>query len=364
MFNIEKNRNPKSEKRIEAPHAQINEQASFAATPRHESYETYQERSLRHMVAKRLDTLSEHVTADAQLLSRYLNRFSMYEGGVEYLNEEIIKLSIGEAPLDLPEGYVIKGGLARLTLERALGIQSPEEVRDIDLCYVGENEDRSVSNALAQEYCPEDFSHGYGVESLEDDYFQSRDFTINEVLVYGENILTTRQCLLDTMRGIIRFTDYEKDLADNNNRYVNDKLASKALRLIAQRRGFDGYSFADEDFFGDSYINDFHMALHLDRALGIGEDVAQEFVYELSKRGQIPENIITPQECLNYLVENTDFIFCNGEEREPFDLESRYRDLQQGNIDNPSYLEQKILESEHFLEKYSRSIDRLNNQSK
>jgi hypothetical protein len=263
----------------------------------------------------------EKIKKDEQLFTRYIHYFSNYRGEVVFLDDNLLKLE-GEPLVELPQNYALKGGAARVTLEKALGINTNALARDIDICYIGsaEEEDIELSKSLAESYADEDLQNGHGVETLEENYFQSRDFTINEVLVVNNVILLSKQALLDTLRSIIRFSEFEKTnfyYQENYNeekevsvRFVNNKLASKALRLISEKEGFD---FIDSDFFDHKSINDFHMALHLDRAMEIGPEVADRFVQKLKDYRQIPADINGPIECISYLNEYTDFVFRHNE---------------------------------------------------
>ncbi len=52
--------------------------------------------------------------------------------------------------------------------------------------------------------------------------------------------------------------------------------------------------------------------MHLDRALALGQSVAMKYVEELKKRGQLPENIESVDEAVEYLSEDLyDFFFKN-----------------------------------------------------
>lgn len=59
-------------------------------------------------------------------------------------------------------------------------------------------------------YAEDDLANGHGVTTVEEDYFETRDFTINEVMVADNKIIISKDCLLDTVRGILRITDFEK----------------------------------------------------------------------------------------------------------------------------------------------------------
>lgn len=281
-------------------------------------YRTHKEREKLVEEDRKLDAFLEKISHNEELFTRYLRMFSDYEGEVTFLSEKLLKLDV-EPYISLPEDYALKGGAARVSVERALDRTCSHTPRDIDICYIGDpdKEDTELSESLAKNYSPDDYIHGHGVEPLEDDYFETRDFTINEVLVNNDGAILTKQALLDMMRSIIRFTEYEKTNFYYQNyyeedeevdvRFVNDKLASKALRLIAER---EERTFIDADeFFEKKYINEFHMALHLDRAMGEGFHVANAFVENLKKYHQIPEDITTPLECATYLSDYTEFIY-------------------------------------------------------
>ena len=274
-------------------------------------YFTHDERIENHEHYQQHSKVLDGIVKDTEILKRYLKRFQGYIGPLEYINKDILKIEAIENNLDLPPGYAQKGGSARIVLEKTLGIAGMKEPRDIDICFVGQNENQEMSTALAEKYCPEDLHFGHGIEKLEDNYFESRDFTLNEVLVHGKDIYVTKECLLDTIRGIVSLSRYEASSYDD--RQINDKLISKGLRLLAERKQFSKASFADEYFFGESNISEFHMALHLNRAMERGPKVTDQFLKELRDRGQIPENIITVSACMEYLQEYTDFIFQYGQ---------------------------------------------------
>lgn len=280
---------------------------------------TAAERIPMHETVHAVESRFEGLSWDAELLTRWLKRFHNVDVELHELEDDTFFISTMELPDEvpqLPEGYGYKGGAARAILEHALGLDSAKP-RDLDLVYIGnsENEDRELSRELAEEFMPEDYSHGHGVESLEEDYFDSRDFTLNEVLYDGQGVTCTKECLTDLMRNIVRFSEYVKGEPydyNNDDFFVSPKLMAKALRLVGdvRVRGKERARLADEtESLREVYIDEFHMSLHLDRALEQGMDVAEEYVSELSQRGFLPDGVTTVREVYEYLVNQTDFVF-------------------------------------------------------
>lgn len=253
-------------------------------------------------------TLKER-TQEAEVLFRYIRRFAQKEVDVEEGPGGTFSITFENTSEDiakLPEEYGYKGGIARYALEKQLGMFATMP-RDLDIVFCGTEEDAELSKKLAKQYMPDDFLHGHGVETLGDDYFDTRDFTINEVILAGSKITATRQCLLDTIRRVIRVTEYEKKERnyEEGDYWVNPKLLAKALRFLAQEKvRVSDMSFADEDAVQWIGIDSFHMALHLDRAIECSEDIADQYVQELVARDQLPDWIHTAREAREYLSED------------------------------------------------------------
>lgn len=256
----------------------------------------------------------EDLTKYEQVIQKWLARYNV-EVDVRKNESGHFEIPVTEVPASiptLPNGYGYKGGAARTILEHSLGLPYSEP-RDLDIVFFGTNEDESVSKQLAEQYMPEDFQNGYGVEPLEEDYFFTRDFTCNEVLYDGTRIVCTRQCLTDILRNIVRFTDYEKNESYHGDEFfIKPKLLAKAVRMVAHARstGKERASITGEiDQLRELYIDDFHLALHLDRAMEQGTGVADEYVRIMNEKGFISDHIQTVPDCFEYLVGRTEFIF-------------------------------------------------------
>lgn len=139
-------------------------------------------------------------------------------------------------PTDLPAGVAVMGGTAR-SLARRVVTGDKEPVRDLDLIYVPElaEPDNPASSeqldAVSAKYMADDYKYGHGVETKRlEEYFDTRDFTINQCLVVGDKLLMTRAAYDDMQENIIRTTH---DRQPREYAYVNNRTYVRALMLEA-----------------------------------------------------------------------------------------------------------------------------------
>lgn len=276
----------------------------------HGGFRTYAEREAATRGVKETERRIGDLSAYEETLKSFLERYGV-ETTVRKIGADVFAVeTTNEAKKilqTLPENFVFVGGTARSALERSLGVNKFSIPRDTDIVVMDNAfDDEDLMADISEQYMPDDYEHGYGVKRENEEYFKTRDFTINEVFATQKAVYCTKQCLLDTLRGVLRFADYEKrDSWDGYPYYVHPKLLAKALRLAV---AFD-LSIADEDVYDVQCIDEFHMALHLDRALGQGKDVARGYVDELRMKNQIPQDIVEPEELVAYLNQYTDFVF-------------------------------------------------------
>jgi len=265
------------------------------------------------------------MTEYEKTLRSFLERLGVTGVDVRKVGHNLFRIDLRKSKNllhDLPKGYGFKGGYARSILLFELGLSGEIYARDVDAVRIINKGENLEDDAVSKKYSLEDFEQGHGVEILEEEYFETRDFTINEVLVSEGSVFLTKQCLLDTVRRIVRFSEYEKQRPNNpidgwdGGYFINDKLMAKAIRLCASEslrgRSFD---IADKDAFQHLEIKDFHFALHLDRALSEGFDVAVEYLRRMQEAGQLPKEIDDPVEFLrNFILsmqEEGSFVFRN-----------------------------------------------------
>lgn len=217
-----------------------------------------------------------------------------------------------DLPKDLPQGVCVMGGTAR-SLARRLVAGDREPVRDLDLVYIEdlvspeEEPDQSELDRISEKYMPDDFLHGHGIqrESMEN-YFQTRDLTINQCLIVGDQLLMTRAAYDDLQENIIRPSYYEKPLA---GQYCGDRLLMRALLLQAVlQEATESYPIL-EDFemnddtivyLGDTErektvefpVSDFQKAISLNKAMSRGAKIARNFTENLAEWGTINSRFV------------------------------------------------------------------------
>lgn len=242
--------------------------------------------------------------------SEKLNKIRSIKKSFQYLNipNDILKLapnvkfesfvdnilSIKLPKIDLlppiPPQYGFKGGAARLALGLALNYNfSFRRPRDIDIVRFGDKKTSNVDKELEKAFMNEDAKYGHGIEILEsiEKYFETRDITINEILIINDSIYFTIACLTDLYNKVLRPTNHVLD-----NFYQPDpKITMKILRLkaLASISGED-FTITCERY--NPKVSNFHIALHLDRALGQNSRVATEYIYECVKYEYLPKFLL------------------------------------------------------------------------
>ncbi|MBU1901746.1 hypothetical protein KKG82_05265, partial [Patescibacteria group bacterium] len=248
----------------------------------------------------------EHIAREKELSD--LTAEELHLVGLEQIDEWSYRLPVTEHFMEkrLPEGYGYKGGAARSLLLRNLGIDPTSLPRDIDIVRLTEDEpEPGMDNELAQEYMPDDFKQGDGVEVLENigEYLNTRDLTMNELYATDEYVVATDACLRDIIRGIVRQSDYEyKQYHDQ----IGPKMLAKMLRFYAEAlsRGMELTLDDDAEQTIEEYgIRVFWLALNLDKAAEIGAKVAEQYVKELQQRKLIPANLEDVQDVADWLYQ-------------------------------------------------------------
>lgn len=254
------------------------------------------------------------------------------------VHKDVIAFSIKPHPHapPLPFNYGFKGGMARFLIETYLKKPNVVLPRDIDIVRIGElpgvdyaKWDRIVSEC----YMPQDYANGHGVEVLNPneshDYFHTRDFTINEVLVMGDTAYATRLGFMDIYRGVIRLSEFEKSQADVHHSIPNGKLLAKSVRMLAEAYAKGDYTryLADEAMLRDGRISPFHMALHLDRAMQRGEEAVQNYIHFLRAYNHLPADIQTVAEAKEYIDDNLEYSFTYSLEEKDFNPDTQELEL-------------------------------------
>ncbi|HSH18076.1 MAG TPA: hypothetical protein VK978_01695 [Candidatus Saccharimonadales bacterium] len=206
----------------------------------------------------------------------------------------------------LPQGYGFIGGAARaVAMETFFGEQA--QIRDIDIIGFDEfDPDPALAEELSEKYMPDDAAFGHGVhnESLSD-YFMTRDFTINEVAVANGRVLATQAAYDDLKTKTIRLSD---------DWYGEPKLAVKSLLMQAAFKVQFGHSTLVVEGLDFEEVEDFHIALGLNKAFQYGPKVTAEFMRRLDQMDLVAGELKNdPVRLGRNLLEYTGFQFRGSE---------------------------------------------------
>lgn len=205
---------------------------------------------------------------------------------------------------ELPLDYAYSGGVARSGLLRALGIDNNAGYRDMDIVRFGGSEEKTKQDLeLERKYMPEDSSHGYGIQNYRkvDQYLVSRDLTISELFMDRDGIVFTPKCLLDTVRGIVRLSDYERKILSSDK--PKTKILAKAVRIYAQGISEHKQIHLDAEVvrkLNEKFILTFYQALHFVRALEHSENAGMEYIRLLKENNALPSQVDTIEKCVAY----------------------------------------------------------------
>ena len=218
------------------------------------------------------------------------------------------KISLQEIPIpkyilerysfikELPSGIAVMGGVAR-SIAREIITGEREPIRDIDLVNIWESYGKSkVDDAkldeLSQEYMPDDYAYGHGIQSCTlSGYFRSRDFTINQCLVIDGKLMVSNFAYNDFIENIIRPTYY-------NHPYDGDEMNSQSfLKAIMMRGVLSQISesiplIEIEDEGRPDDIGYFDIALYLNKAMSRGAETACIFTKDLYEWDIISEEYV------------------------------------------------------------------------
>lgn len=222
------------------------------------------------------------------------NREELYENEHKFQLYELPESILRRYPFirELPERIAIMGGMARSIARELVTGESKqrEPVRDIDLVNIIDNDGScyvspAVRDQLSAEYMPDVFEQGQRMsnDTLEH-YFDSRDFTINQVLIMNGQLILSNAAKNDFQENIVRPSHFEKP---RESSWLKSGIAVKALFMKAAAEDFTTSVPTLEDLtFGQVFPVD--VALNMDRAMERGIETAHAFTQELAEWGIIP----------------------------------------------------------------------------
>ena len=191
--------------------------------------------------------------------------------------------------IEIPHGYGVKGGAAREELVVAFGLRERREPRDIDLVRRGHHR-LPADEEVARKIMAKDFQLGARVELIRalGGYLNSRDLTINEVVLIDEILYSSLLGVLDTLGQTIRPSRYRGGTLHRRPSLHGQSLL-KMIRLYAEG-ACNGENWSIIGIPEEVTFREFDLAVHLNKAFQSGVDVADRFLHTCELLSLLPAN--------------------------------------------------------------------------
>lgn len=231
----------------------------------------------------------------------------------------------------MPQGCAVIGGAARSLAFSMINknLKEPIPIRDVDVAFFSDEISQDEADNYARYFSPDDFSHGHGAQEIFDieEYMESRDLTMNQVLYKDGRLFASRRAIKDIYNGVINPCEDRYDEWGFNN-YPEEINTRTSLKMILQETVLSEYAenirinnfdkdghprFSNSRFFINNYenYNGFQLALAIQKSFEYGEDIPQKFLRNLAESS---------------LFENSDnlksFIYEDGQIRNLYDIMS------------------------------------------
>lgn len=237
----------------------------------------------------------------------------MRDSGMEVVTYTVSKDVLRHFGLEnLPDGIAIIGGAARAIAQEVI-FDEQAPVRDIDLIAVSQlcsEETLSDLGRLSEEYMASDNAYGHGVELYDSlpDYFASRDFTMNQMMVVDGVLLMT-----SAARDALRDKIIEPMPHECAGGYLGPKLTVKAILMQAVFKEWYGSSEM-RGFDIVPWVRDFYIALGLNKAFQYGDAITGRFLDTIRQLDWIAdEDVDDPIAFAKRLAEENEFNFRDSE---------------------------------------------------
>lgn len=192
----------------------------------------------------------------------------------------------------MPKGCAVIGGAAR---NLAFYVANPSiegviPTRDVDIAFFPDEISKDEADIYAEKFSPEDYAHDHGAQEIFDiqEYMDSRDFTMNQVIYKDGELMMSRAAIRDIYKGVINPCDGRGDYWDYDEDDISTRLTMKAVlqetvlseniknikindRIYCSRFGYDGYSSYDG----------FQLALAIQKSFYYGGSIPQKFIQNI-----------------------------------------------------------------------------------
>ena len=101
----------------------------------------------------------------------------------------------------MPKGCAVIGGAARSLAFMMINPKNREliPVRDVDVAYFEDDISQEEADVYAEYFSPDDFLHNHGVQEISniEEYMNTRDFTMNQVIYKDGKLIASRAVMYD-----------------------------------------------------------------------------------------------------------------------------------------------------------------------
>ena len=222
----------------------------------------------------------------------------------------------------MPKGCAVIGGAARSLAFMMINPKNRELIpaRDVDVAYFEDEISQEEADVYAEYFSPDDFLHNHGAQEISniEEYMNTRDFTMNQVIYKDGRLIASRAAARDIYKGVINPCDnrYEEDdwgyWGENN--YISTRLTLKAiLQQTVLKEYIDDIKINDkirnDQFYIDEFSsgNGFELALAIQKSFDWGDDFPKKFLWSLIESPIFENN-------LSFLLDD------NGNIRDVYDI--------------------------------------------
>ena len=196
----------------------------------------------------------------------------------------------------MPKGCAVIGGAARSLAFQMINknVEKPIPIRDVDVAFFEDEISQEGADIYAKKFSPDDFAHEHKAQKIEnvDEYMDSRDFTMNQIIYKDGELVMSRSAIRDIYKGVINpcedrvhgYWDHGEEVNYENND-ISTRLALKAVlqqtvlseyvRGIKIQDGIYNRSLEMNEYY--SY-GGFQLALAIQKAFDYGENIPQKFL--------------------------------------------------------------------------------------
>ena len=183
----------------------------------------------------------------------------------------------------MPKGCAVIGGAARSLAFMMINPKNQELIptRDVDVAYFEDEISQEEADVYAEYFSPDDFSHNHGAQEISniEEYMNTRDFTMNQVIYKDGRLIASRAAARDIYKGVINPCDdrYEEDnwgYWGDRSDYISTRLALKA---VLQQTVLKEYIDDNESSSG----NGFQLALAIQKSFEWGDEIPRKFLQNI-----------------------------------------------------------------------------------